>query len=75
MNAFYNEIADQFYGMDRETVFDAVEFACITQTEWEVDPEACMDRVQGALEEITNFDFGDHGPTEYQEWYDYDEWC
>lgn len=75
MNAFYNEIADHFYGVDRETVFNAIEFACIAQSEWELDPEYCMNRVQGALEEIVNFDFEDYGPTEYQEWYDFDPDC
>lgn len=75
--SFYTEIVERFYGVQRDDVIDAIEFSCITEAQWQNDPEDCLARVQGALEEISNFDFGDmdDGVSEYQEWYDYDEDC
>jgi hypothetical protein len=74
MNTFYNEIADHFQGYLRDDVIDAIEAACITEGEWTEDQEDCIGRIHGALEEFYNFDFED-GPSEDQEWYDFDPEC
>ena len=74
MAKFYSEIAEHFMGGLRDDVIDAIEAACITEAEWQADPDSCIYRVHGALEEMTNWDFED-GVDEAQEWYDYDPDC
>lgn len=75
MNEFYDEVASHFYGVNPGQMIDAIEASCITRAEWAEDQDACLSRVQGALEEMVNFDFEDYGPTEYQEWADFDPDC
>lgn len=73
MAKFYSEIADRMVEPLNDLMIDAIEAACITEAEWQADPNDCVNRVHGALEEMTNWDFED--VTEAQEWYDYDPDC
>jgi hypothetical protein len=57
MPAFYNEIGQQFMCGLRDDVINAIEAACITEAEWRTDPDGCIGRVYGALEELTDFEF------------------
>ena len=77
MNTFYNEIADHFQGYLRDDVIDAIELACVTGSEWENDPDDCLDRVTGAIEELFTDDLpeADYDPDWAQEWYDFDPEC
>lgn len=74
MAKFYSEIAQHFMCGLRDDVIDAIEAACITEAEWRENPDDCITRVYGALEEMTNWDFED-SVDEAQEWYDYDPDC
>ena len=40
-----------------DTLVMAVEGACITTPEWLADPDACVHRVRGAMEEMDEPDF------------------
>lgn len=73
MFKFYNEIAEHMACGLRDDIIDAIEAACVTEAEWRENPDDCIGRVYGALEEMTTFDFED--VSEAQEWYDYDPDC
>jgi hypothetical protein len=74
MSKFYNEIADRMGEPLNDLMIDAIQAACITEAEWQADSDDCIGRVNGALEELYDFDFQD-GVDEAQEWYDFDPDC
>ena len=76
--SIYSEIPGFFIDHLRDDVVDAIETACITQAEWEKDPDDCLSRVSGALEEMfltDDYPDEDYGPSWEQEWYDFDPEC
>lgn len=83
MSKFYNEIAEQFVCGPRDDIIDAIEAACITEQEWRDNPDDCIARVYGALEEMTSFDLGEDDDNDYfgdyvseaQEWESFDPDC
>lgn len=74
MSKFYNKIGEHFVCGLRDDVIYAIEAACITEAEWQANPDDCVNRVYAALEEMTDFDLGDD-VDEAQEWADFDADC
>ena len=56
MPKFYKEIGEHFVCGLRDDIIYAIEAACITEQEWRDNPDDCITRVYGALEEMTDFD-------------------
>lgn len=55
--SFKAQIAERLgYRVDDDEFVMALEGACVIEPEYESDPEDCISRVRGALEEMTNFD-------------------
>jgi len=83
MRTFYQEIAELIPCGLRDDIIDAIEAACVTEQEWQDNPDDCISRVYGALEEMTSFDLGEDDDDDYfgdyvdeaQEWYDFDPDC
>lgn len=49
---FMQQIADRLMITLNDDLVYAIEGACITGAEWADDPETCLTRVRGALEEM-----------------------
>lgn len=53
----YEQIASRIGRRLDDFLTMAIEAACITQAEWDMDPEDCVNRAYAALEELTDFNF------------------
>jgi hypothetical protein len=52
----YQQIANRIGRRLDDLLTTAIDAACITEQEWNTDPEACEARINGALEELYDFD-------------------
>ena len=57
-DSFYKEIAQAMKMKLDDGLIDAIQAACVTQSEWAADRIDCINRIFGALEELSNSDFG-----------------
>lgn len=51
----YQQIASRMGRRLDDLLTLAIDAACVTEQEWDLDPEACIDRVNGAMEELYDF--------------------
>ena len=63
-NAFYQEISTAIRMPLDDLLTTAIEGACVTMSEWEEDSVDCINRIYGALEELSNSDFMEEAATE-----------
>jgi len=59
-NAFYGQIADALGMPLDDDLVTAIEGACVTQAEWQADPQSCKARIRGAMEEMDGDMFEGH---------------
>ena len=55
--AFYKEISTAIRMPLDDLLIDAIQGACVTQSEWAESKADCIQRIYGALEELSNSDF------------------
>jgi hypothetical protein len=52
----YEQIASRIGRPLNDLLIMSIEGACITQAEWDLDPDDCEARVHAAMEELYDFD-------------------